>query len=149
MILWTNFTQKGYFRSKIEKSEHCHWILNIWISLATKFQLRLMILIFWSNLPKNVFPKKKKQKNYLGTKFQLKLKLFSLDQSCPKRVFPVKNRKIEYHHWILYIGISLGTKFHFISNKEFWILWPNLPKEVILGRKQKRLTSPFNSAYLI
>ena len=30
---------------------------------------------------------------------------------APKRVFPVKNKKIEHHHWILHIRISLGTKF--------------------------------------
>ena len=35
------------------KSEHHDWILHIQISLDTKFQLKLTILIFGPNLPKN------------------------------------------------------------------------------------------------
>ena len=35
-----------------------------------------------------------------------------MDQICPKRVFRVKNEKIEQHHWILHIRISLATKFY-------------------------------------
>ena len=35
-----------------------------------------------------------------------------LNQICPKRTFPVEKSKIENHHWILHIRISLGTKFH-------------------------------------
>ena len=31
--------------------------------------------------------------------------------NLPKKVFPVENRKSEYHHGILHIWISLGTKF--------------------------------------
>ena len=111
-----------------KKTEHYHWILNIRISLATKFQLKLMILIFLT---------KSTQK---GTEFQFKLTIWIFwTKVCQKRIFPVKSRKIGHHHWILYIGISLGTKFHFNSNKQFLIMWPNLPKKVILGRKWKNV----------
>ena len=35
-----------------------------------------------------------------------------LDQICPKKVFLVKNsKKSQYHHWIVDIQISPGTKF--------------------------------------
>ena len=40
---------KMYFLLKIErKSEHHHGILHIWISLGGKFQLKLIILSFWT-----------------------------------------------------------------------------------------------------
>ena len=43
-----------------------------------------------------------------------------LGQICPRRVFMVKNKKSEYHHWILHIRISLGTKFQLkLTNSSF------------------------------
>ena len=36
------------FMVKIRKSEHYHWILHIQISLGTKLQLKLTILILWT-----------------------------------------------------------------------------------------------------
>ena len=43
----TKFTQKGYFWSETEKVNiQFHWILDIRISLGTKFQLKLAILKF-------------------------------------------------------------------------------------------------------
>ena len=45
------------------KREHHHWILNIRISLGTKIQLKLTVLIFyWPNLPKKRISHRK-QKN--------------------------------------------------------------------------------------
>ena len=36
-------------------------------------------------------------------------------------MFPVSNRKAEYHHWILHIQISLGTKFPLkLTILNFW-----------------------------
>ena len=82
MIFWTKFALKGCFQSKTEKvnttiefcifnlhfldqicpkrvfpvktekSEHDQWILHIRIYISTKFQLKLTVLIFWTNLPK-------------------------------------------------------------------------------------------------
>ena len=46
LIFWNKFAQKRCFRSKTKKSEHHHWILHIRVSLRTKFQLKLTILIF-------------------------------------------------------------------------------------------------------
>ena len=46
-IFWTKFDQGRYLWSKIEKSEHHHWIPLIQISLATKLQLKLTTLIFF------------------------------------------------------------------------------------------------------
>ena len=44
-MFWTKFTQKG--NSQKRKKEHHNWILHIQISLGTKFQLILTILIFF------------------------------------------------------------------------------------------------------
>ena len=46
LIFLTKFVQKERFRSKTKKSEMRHWILHIRISLGTKIQLKLAILIF-------------------------------------------------------------------------------------------------------
>ena len=42
-----HLTQKGISNRK-QKSEHHYWILYIWISLSTKFQVKLTVLIFWT-----------------------------------------------------------------------------------------------------
>ena len=39
---------KKVFTGENRKSEHDHGILRIWISLSTKFQLKLIILSFWT-----------------------------------------------------------------------------------------------------
>ena len=72
------------------KSEHYDWILHIQISRCTKFQLKLIILIFFYN------------------------------QIYLKKVFPVKNSRSDYHHWILHTWISLVTKFLLQLNTDFW-----------------------------
>ena len=72
---------KRVFSVKNGKSEHHCWILLIRISLGTKFQLKLTILIFWTNIT---------QKGYFRSK---------------------KEKKGEQHHWILHIRLSLGIKF--------------------------------------
>ena len=62
-------------RSKTEKSEHDHQILDIQNILGVKFQLRVIILNFWTKLKET---KKEKIENYhrtshiriiLGSKF--------------------------------------------------------------------------------
>ena len=62
-------------RSKTEKSEHDHQILDIQNILGVKFQLRVIILNFWTKLKEK---KKEKNENYhrtshiriiLGSKF--------------------------------------------------------------------------------
>ena len=46
MIFWTKFVQKCCFPSKTEKENTTIKLLHIRISLGTKFQLKLTILIF-------------------------------------------------------------------------------------------------------
>ena len=48
---------KKVFPVENRKSEHHHGILHIWISLGTKFQLKLIILSFWTKfILKKLFP---------------------------------------------------------------------------------------------
>ena len=109
---------------KNRKSEHRHWILLIQISLGTKFQLKLTILIFWLDLPEKGFLGLKKKKLtphifYIILHIQISLvqnfssnwQFWFFGPNLPKKVFPVENRKSEHHHGILHIWISLGTKF--------------------------------------
>ena len=121
---WSNFSKNGIFGWK-EKSQLHFWILLIWISLDTKFQLKLTILIFWTKFTHGVFLEKKTEKVNINTEIWISKLIwisnyslnwqfcfFSPDQICPKRVFLVKSRESEHHHWILHIWISLGIKFH-------------------------------------
>ena len=53
---------KKVFPVKNRKSEHHHGILHIWISLDTKFQLKLIILSFWTKFTqKRYFQSKTEQ----------------------------------------------------------------------------------------
>ena len=46
------------------------------------------------------------------TKFQLKQTILIFwTKFAPKRAFSILNRKSEHYHWIVYIRISLDTKF--------------------------------------
>ena len=47
---------ESVFPVKNRKSEHHHWITQIQISLGTKFQFKLTMFFFSTNLPKKVFP---------------------------------------------------------------------------------------------
>ena len=49
---------KKVFPVENRKSEHHHEILHIWISLGTKYQLKLIILSFWTKFTQNIFPVK-------------------------------------------------------------------------------------------
>ena len=113
---WSNFSKNGIFGWK-EKSQLHFWILLIWISLDTKFQLKLTILIFWTKFTHVVFLEK-------------------------------KNRKSEHQHWNLNIQINLDIEVQFKLTILFFFPRPNLPKEGISGQKQRKWTSPLNSAYL-
>ena len=111
--------KKGVFHNR--KSEHHHWILHIRISLANKFLLKLTILIFWTK-----FAQKRKFwsetgkvnttiefciSNYSSYKFQLKLAILIFWTTFAQKGEFRSEKKIEYHHWILHIRISLGTIF--------------------------------------
>ena len=49
------------FALETKTSEYRHWIVHIWISLCTKFQLKLAILFFWTKFAqKRVSSQKRK-----------------------------------------------------------------------------------------
>ena len=82
----------------------------------------------------------------LDMKYRLKLKILIFwTKFVPKKVFSVKNGKSEHHYWILHIQISIATKFPL--KLTILIFRANLPKKGISGQKQKKWTSPLNSAY--
>ena len=58
-----------------------------------------------------------------------------MDQICPKRAFPVESRKSEHHHWILYIRISLHTKFQL--KLTFLFFGSNYPKKPFPVKNRK------------
>ena len=64
---------------------------GIRISVGTKFQLKLIILTFWTKFS---------QKKALNTTVEFCIfevvgpNFDSLGQTCPKRVFPVENKKV-------------------------------------------------------
>ena len=140
----TKFAQKRYFRSKTKKSDYHRCILHIWISLGTKFQLKLAILIFWTKFA---------QKNVSSWKQK-------------KWASPLHSAYSKYceHQFSLHTMINFGTKFaqqeyfrskmkkvNITSNStysQFWILGLNLPENGILGQKRKKWTSPLYFAYL-
>ena len=143
MIFGTNF-QKVYFRSKTEKNYYYYWILHIWISLSTNFQLKLTIAIFWTKFTKkgSYFQSKAdKIDSILHIRISLCIK-FHFEQfwifgpNLPNKDI-VKNWKSE-HHWIPLIQISLGTKFRL--KLTILIFWPDLPKKGFSGLKQKKST---------
>ena len=55
MTFWTKFAKKKGISSQNGKSEHHHRILHIRISLRTKSQVKLTILIFWTKFAQRVF----------------------------------------------------------------------------------------------
>ena len=65
LIFWTNIAQIRYFQSKRKKSEQHNGILHIWISLTTKFQLKLRIRVFGPNLAKKGTTEQNNQFNKL------------------------------------------------------------------------------------
>ena len=63
----------------------------------------------------------------------------NLDQICPSWAFPVKNEKSEQQHWILYIRISLGIKFHL--KMTILIFWTKLSQTGYFHPKIKKVDS--------
>ena len=51
------------------KSEHHHWILHIWISLNTKFQVKLTVLIFWTKFGLKGYFQSKMEEVNITTEF--------------------------------------------------------------------------------
>ena len=57
----------------------------------------------------------------LGTKLQLKPTIWFLVPNLPKKCVSDPKQKSEHLHWILHVGISLGTKFQLkLTSLIFW-----------------------------
>ena len=123
------------FMFKTRKSEYHYWISQFQISLGTKFQLKLIILIFFlPDLPKNGFSGLKQKKwrphiFYIILHIQISLvqnlisnwQFWFFGSNLPKMVFPVENKISEHQHRILHIWISLGKKFQLkLITISFW-----------------------------
>ena len=76
------FASKGYSQSKKWKvnSTH-HWILHIQISLGTKFQLKLIILIFSTKFAQNGYFQSKSEKMNTAIKFCIFKSVYILNLS--------------------------------------------------------------------
>ena len=91
---------KRVFPLKNKKTEQPYWILHIWISVGTKFQLQLIILTFGLNLPQKDISNQKQTNEYhhwilhvriiVGTKFQFKVRIL---------IFWTKFAQKGYFHW--------------------------------------------------
>ena len=114
---------------KNKTNKNHHRILHICIGLCSEFQLKLTFFLLDQICSKKGIPSFKQilWTSYvllirisLGSKFQPKLTiLIFLDQIFSKRVFPVLNRKSEHNHWVLFIQITLTTKFQRSGNFDF------------------------------
>ena len=115
-----------------EKSEQHHWILNIRIRLATKFQLKLTILTFWTKFAN----KGNLQSNTEKVDSKIELCIFELayvpnfslnwqfsfsGSSLRKKGISGQKQKSEQRHWSLHIWIKLPRKFQLkVIISTFW-----------------------------
>ena len=54
-----------------EKNEHRHWIPHIQISLNTKFQFKMTILIFWTKFAQKWYFQSKTKKMSIAIEFRI------------------------------------------------------------------------------
>ena len=105
LIFWTKFTQKKYFWSKTEKSEHNPLIVHIQISRGTKFHLKLKSLLFWTKFTQKGYFHLKTEKwtlpfssAYLNqSRYKIVAETDNFDilsQICPKQLFRSKTMNI-------------------------------------------------------
>ena len=107
------------------KSEHQHWILDIWISLGFQFQLKLTILHCAKNF---------RIRSYSGPYFP-----------------PFGLNTVRYSVSLLIQSESGKIRTRITPNMDTfmqcWVFGPNFPKNSISSLKQKKWTPPLNSAY--
>ena len=106
--------------------------MHIRISLATKFQLQLIILTFWIKFAqKGYFRSKTKNLNIIiefcmfelvyVPNFSLKQEFWLFGPNLPKKGISSQKQKRQSHQWVLHIRISVGTKFeHKVTILIFW-----------------------------
>ena len=137
------FPKKVYFRSKPQKNEHHYWILYIWISLSTNFQLKLTIGIFWTKFAKKgSYFQSKTDKIDTSIEFCLfelvllpnftfnkKFWIFGLD--LPKKGFSgLKKKKWTPHIFYIILHIQISLVRSFSLNWQFLFFGSNLHKKV-------------------
>ena len=103
------------------KSKHHQWILLIQISLGSKVQLKLTILIFWTKFDQKGYFRSKTKKQtpsmnfaYLNySRYQISGEtdnFWFLGPNLTKKDTSGLKQKSEHHQWILHIWITLGIK---------------------------------------
>ena len=145
------------FPLKNKKNEQHHWILRIWIIVATKFQLQLIILSFWTKFAqKGYFYSKTRKMNItiefcmfqlvLVRNFSLKWQFWCFLLNLPiKAISTQKRKKNEHHHWILHVRISFGIKFQLkVTILMFSTKFAH--QGYFHSKTKKKWTSPLNSA---
>ena len=122
------------------------------ISLGTKFQLKFIILIFWTKfVKKGVIPVKNRKTEHqhwilhirisLCTKFQLKLtSMIFWTKFAEKGCFQSKMEKVKR-------AIELVEIPNFSIKWKFWFFGTSLSKKDISSLKQIKWTPPLNSVY--
>ena len=150
----STFTKKGTSVLK-RKPEHHDWILNIHISLSTKFQLKQTILIFWTKFAhRGCFLTKKEKVNsttefcifelVLVQSFSWNWQFRFFAPNLPKKGVS-RHTESENHRWVLDIRISWGTKFQLkLTILSFWtkLAWKGCSPS-----KTEKWTVPLNSEY--
>ena len=136
---------KRIFPFKNKKGDHHHLILHIWISLATKFQLQLIILTFGPNLPKKHSSNQKQKmwtsplnsacSNLCRHQISASTDNFDfLDQICPERVFPLKEK------WTASLNFAYSNYSRYqisASTDKFDSLEQTCPKRVFPVKNKK------------
>ena len=141
---------------KRKKPENYDWVVHIQISLSTKFQLKLTILIFWYLPKKDIYSLKKTKltpplhfeySNWV--RYQILFwTILNFWTWFALTLFLVKNRKTENRQWVLHIRTSLGTKFQL--KLTILIFLTKFAQKVISGRKWKNRTCAcVHSHYLL
>ena len=118
--LFTFVYRKGRFWYKTEKGEHHHWILHIWFSLGTKFQLKLTTLIFWTKVA---------QKGYFRSKTE---KVDSAIEFYVFELVKVPDSNLNWQFW--FFGPSLPKR-------------GNSSQKITIEFCIKKWKSPLSSAY--
>ena len=125
LIMWTKFSREGYLWSKSEK-----------VNITTGFCIFELVYDYVHNILRHF----DRWANFFFTKREEDENTFY----CQKKVFPMENGKSEHHHWILYIWISLSTKFQL--KLKFLIFGPKILLNVLsfISTKIKESEPPLN-----
>ena len=141
----TETIKKGVSALK-QKSEHHHWILHIRISLDTKFQPKLTILIFWTKFAQKGFSQSENGKSQhhhwilyirinLGAKFQLYLTISIFwTKFAQNGRFQSKTGKVNITNELCMFKLVLVPNFSLIW--QFRFFGQNLPKKGVSSQNQ-------------